>query len=127
MGELSTMWSGAKNKLNDQQKAKLPKSDFGSKCDAFEASCEKARRELQQANLALWNAYVDGEKEKAGSVRELLEAIAQVANANKDIASAIANDIKNLDRKKANLLKGLMSNYKEIQNTADNLKAYKGN
>ena len=127
MGELRKLWTDAKEKLTPQQRDKLPKDKFGEKCDAFEAACAKACQKLDEANSALWAAYVDGEKEKAGSVRDLLEANTKIIAANKDINAVIGKVVVELDRKKAGLLKKVMTEYAKIKTTAKLLDKYTGN
>ena len=124
MGELSNLWSEAKKKLSNEQRAKLPKKDFGSKCDAFEASCEKALRALSDANTALWNAYVDGTKPKPSeSARDLLSKIIEVSAENKDINLLIGKDTVRLDRLIVGRINGVLKQYDDnLRKTAELVK-----
>lgn len=123
MGELSAIWSDAKKKLDDQQRAKLPKSDFGKKCDAFEASCAKALRALSDANNAFWDAYADGTKPKAESARDLLSKIMEVCAQYKDINQQIGKETVRLDRLIVGRMNGVLKQYDDnLRKTADSVK-----
>jgi len=101
MSEISDLWREIKGKLNDQQKGRLPKYDYGKKFDTFLTSHEKAVRALKDAKEAFWNAYAEGSKPKAESARDLVagKLFAFVADPkNKDIDQLIGKDLNRLDR-----------------------------
>jgi hypothetical protein len=116
MGELKDKWTTAKNKLNDQQKARLPKYDFGEKCDTFQSDYDKALAALAEANTALYNAYAEGTKPKAESARDLLQRIMVFTGdkQNKDILNVIGKDLNPLDALIVGRMRKLLKTYDDI-------------